>query len=467
MANNYYTFTPSFVPGAKVRANEVNVQYQALETAFDNLPTAVDSLTTGKSTFATESGTGNAYVVTMPDTRTSNADGDEIIFFATHGNTGPATLNVDSIGAVTMVDRSGAALSSGDITSGILYVATYDAANSRFVLDVTVNVVTNVIDVVQGTSTDNPTSPGTFNANLGFENANGNPLADIGYNSDTVLGIYSRVHGGNVVLGAENAAGTLQSLITIDPDTEQVVLPLSNDAATPTLAFGDGDSGFYESADDTLKIALLGSARFSLNQNVFSGEEALAGALLNETASGTNPTFVPNRQDVDTGIGWSTADSLSLIAGGVEMLRCSEAASDFVEFMVETKLRADIVTGSPPTSEAVTARFFFVDNDATDTLGILGYAASNSLTINNLMQGGSVELIADTVTALKFTVGSSAIIQTNQANIQQWVLRAMQQHCLQCLQSGLESTSRMTPQQTVWMYSRQVVMTRVQEQTRQ
>ena len=344
MANNYYTFTPSFVPGAKVRANEVNVQYQALETAFDNLPTAADSLTTGKATFAPESGTGNAFVVTMPDTRTSNADGDEIIFFASHGNTGAVTLNVDAIGAVSMVDRSGAALISGDIVSGILYVATYDSSNSRFVLDVTANVVTNIVDVVQGTSTNNPESPGIFNANLGFENASGNPLADIGFNSDINMGIYNRVHGGNVVIGAENAAGALQSLVTIDPDTKQVILPLEFDAATPTLAFGDGDSGFYESQDDTVDLAIAGvhATRFDATHMIRGSSNAFP-ALLRQNPSDTAPSINPRQDDPNTGIGYAANDALSLIAGGIEAIRLREASSGVVQtHEANTGLTADV-----------------------------------------------------------------------------------------------------------------------------
>ncbi len=58
----------------------------------------------------------------------------------------------------------------------------------------------------------------------------------------------------------------------------------------------------------------------------FTGENAAAGALLDEAASATNPTLVPDKADVDTGIGTAAADQLSLIAGGVEGIRVTEAA---------------------------------------------------------------------------------------------------------------------------------------------
>ena len=115
MPNSYYNFTPAFVPGTKVRSDAVNTQYAALETAFDLLPSDVDALTTGTATFAPESGAGNAYVVTMPNTRTSEQDGDEIVFFASHANTGAATIDVDSLGAKAIVNHEGSALIADDI----------------------------------------------------------------------------------------------------------------------------------------------------------------------------------------------------------------------------------------------------------------------------------------------------------------------------------------------------------------
>ncbi len=212
VTNPYYEFDPTFTPGAVVRATEVNTQYQAIQNAFDFLPGASDALTTGTATFAPESGSGNAYVVTMPDTRSVNQDGDEIIFFASHINTGAVTLNVDSIGAIALVDRTGAALVANDIISGRLYIATYDATNTQFVLDVTTNVVTNVIDKVQGTSTDDPISPGAFNATLDYENASGDLLAQTGFTSGSSkdFDIENKVWGGRINMSALNASGVLK-----------------------------------------------------------------------------------------------------------------------------------------------------------------------------------------------------------------------------------------------------------------
>jgi len=135
VTNPYYEFAPAFIPGTKARSDEVNTQYQAIQNAFDLLPSSEDAITTGTATFAPESGAGNAYVVTMPNTRTSNQDGDQIVFFATHSNTGAATIDVDGIGAVALVDWDGTALIGGEIVNGRLYNVRYDATNAQFVLE--------------------------------------------------------------------------------------------------------------------------------------------------------------------------------------------------------------------------------------------------------------------------------------------------------------------------------------------
>ena len=134
VTNPYYEFTPEFIPGTKARSDAVNIQYQAIQNAFDLLPGDGDAITTGTATFAPESGTGNAYVVTMPDTRTTEQDGDEVIFFATHTNTAASTLEVDGLGAKALVQANGDPVVSGDIENGLLYVVRYDATNTRYQL---------------------------------------------------------------------------------------------------------------------------------------------------------------------------------------------------------------------------------------------------------------------------------------------------------------------------------------------
>lgn len=90
------------------------------------------------------------------------------------------------------------------------------------------------------------------------------------------------------------------------------------------LTFGDGDSGFYESSDDTLLLQLNGSSRFVWNTNSFYTQVAGGARLRNLTASATNPTLIPNRNSDAAGVG-GNGTYVSLISGGKEGARVTGA----------------------------------------------------------------------------------------------------------------------------------------------
>ena len=54
---------------------------------------------------------------------------------------------------------------------------------------------------------------------------------------------------------------------------------------------------------------------------------AAGPTIVNEAATATNPTLIPNKAEVDTGLGWAAADSLSLITGGTERVRVTANGS--------------------------------------------------------------------------------------------------------------------------------------------
>jgi hypothetical protein len=96
-----------------------------------------------------------------------------------------------------------------------------------------------------------------------------------------------------------------------------ITVPLENNGAHPEIAFGDGDSGFYEAVDDSLRVAIAGSSAYEFSASGMGSSNQGRPWMPNETASATNPTLVPWRNDDDTGIGWAAANKLSLVAGGV------------------------------------------------------------------------------------------------------------------------------------------------------
>lgn len=99
-------------------------------------------------------------------------------------------------------------------------------------------------------------------------------------------------------------------------------LPQENDASDPTLGFGNGRDGFYAESVAAIGVSLNGVKIARFNTGHF--QMAAGGRLMNESESATNPTVCVN-SDTDTGLGSAAADQLSLIAGGAELLRLSDA----------------------------------------------------------------------------------------------------------------------------------------------
>lgn len=101
----------------------------------------------------------------------------------------------------------------------------------------------------------------------------------------------------------------------------RIELPLNNIPGSPSISFGDGDSGIYESSDDNLRITLGGVFTWDFSSVLLGGSASLRPILRNEDRTATNPNLLPDGGDLDTGIGGAAADQLSLIAGGTEGIR--------------------------------------------------------------------------------------------------------------------------------------------------
>lgn len=132
MANTYYIFSPEFVPGQKVRSDEMNIQLSAIEVAFDLMPTDNEAILRGTTYLGVDSGTANAVEITLTDPRTDYQDGDQITWKATNTNTGATTIDIDTVGAVALVGADGTPLGAGDVATGLYYTAIFDLTNNRW-----------------------------------------------------------------------------------------------------------------------------------------------------------------------------------------------------------------------------------------------------------------------------------------------------------------------------------------------
>jgi hypothetical protein len=187
---------------------------------------------------------------------------------------------------------------------------------------------TNIGDfIVQGNTTATSfTADPSATPSIGFTSSNdedGDTGAQIYMNETTVTAGAQVSDMVFQAMGAAGTAGSLETFMTWDGSAQSLILPLSNDAVTPTLAFGDGDSGFYESSDDTLYISGGGTALWRLSSPAIDSLVAFGGSLRHAAATATTPVLTFSN-DEDTGIGRAAADQLSLIAGEKEIVRYTE-----------------------------------------------------------------------------------------------------------------------------------------------
>ena len=141
-------------------------------------------------------------------------------------------------------------------------------------------------------------------------------------------------------------------------------------AVNPSVAFGDGNTGFYEDADNAIGISIAGSERFKFIEGEIQAINANGPAIFNETASATNPTLIPNKSDVDTGLGHAAADTLSLISGAIEAERFTEVSSHVLK-VGEAHVGLTANAGSAQGSGIILSSY-----NVYDTVGTAGDAAT-------------------------------------------------------------------------------------------
>lgn len=143
MSNDYFSDIADIVDFNRARASNINNLEAGVDAAFDKLP----SLATLKRVVqdaVTAGGTANALTVTTNYTISSYVTGQRIAFKASLANTGPATVNVDGVGAKALIRQGGAALASGDIVAGRIYDAVYDGTSFQVIGTVSGEVATAV-----------------------------------------------------------------------------------------------------------------------------------------------------------------------------------------------------------------------------------------------------------------------------------------------------------------------------------
>jgi hypothetical protein len=126
----YFDFTTPLSRQTTARAEALNALFQAIDDSFAELPDAA-ALSELRAVFALDTGTANAYAMTLAKAPLAYTTGMTIAFKAVNANTGASTINVNALGAKAIRIWDGSVLSANTILADQIVVAVYDGTVFR------------------------------------------------------------------------------------------------------------------------------------------------------------------------------------------------------------------------------------------------------------------------------------------------------------------------------------------------
>ena len=130
MANGFFEHTINVIAkGIRALSAQVNNIATEIEQGFDKLPTETE-LKLGLVRYAVDTGAANAYVVSLPYTPTLT-DGLNFLWKATNANTGASTININGLGAKSLILASGQELVDGDILNNQQLWCSYNSVDDK------------------------------------------------------------------------------------------------------------------------------------------------------------------------------------------------------------------------------------------------------------------------------------------------------------------------------------------------
>lgn len=158
--SDYYTFTP--ISGFSLaRSADVNDRFAQVDTAFGTLPAAA-LIREDRATYAVATGTANALVAALPETLTAYTAGLSVAIKAAFTNTGPATINIDGLGAVAITRNNLDPLVAEDIRAGTVIDLRYDGTSFRMMAAINYVIAGDAAEVMTLSGTQTVTGIKTF-----------------------------------------------------------------------------------------------------------------------------------------------------------------------------------------------------------------------------------------------------------------------------------------------------------------
>src|SRR5437879_687546 len=117
MSNDYFNENGDPVTLNRGTSSLIRNVFILIRQGFDKLP-SLTTLFGGKVSYAADTGAANAYVISVNAAIVAYVDGQQFSFKASAANTTASTININSIGAISIRRADDSALSANDIVAG-------------------------------------------------------------------------------------------------------------------------------------------------------------------------------------------------------------------------------------------------------------------------------------------------------------------------------------------------------------
>ncbi|MDP6587720.1 MAG: hypothetical protein QF535_23955, partial [Anaerolineales bacterium] len=213
---------------------------------------------------------------------------------------------------------------------------------------------------------------------------------------------------GNVV--AKGNLTVNNSVLFVDRDSGRIGIGTASPSQALTIAVSGTDE--YSFSASTLDM----NANTISDSGSFIATDAAGPTILNEEATSTNPTLIPNRAETDTGITWPLTDRVGIVLGGT--LSSTFTTSSFqlngavTTFSMEGSSDSTIQTGNGANRD-LTIQSNSQDTGATLTFRTTGVTPTFTMTDRLTISGGIAQAHVDIVNAVLDMNSNSIILDSD------------------------------------------------------
>ena len=368
------------------KSSDVNAVKAATAIAFGLLPSET-KLQRGTVNFAVDTGTANSYVTTLDASITTYTDGLQVVFRPLNSNTGTSTLNLNGLGAKSIVLTNSDPIQAGDISAGAIIDVRYSTATGFFHL--TPNSAIYAHDA--GVSADAAAASASSASSSASSASSSASSASSSASSASASASAASTSASNAATSASNASTSASTATTQASNAATSASNASTSASTATTQASNASSSASAAAASATSAASAAGDSLTYANQAAASYDSFDDRYLGAKAS--DPTLDNDGNALLTGaLYWNAASSEMRVYSGSAWVTAYLPAAGYLA------LSGGTMTGNV-TLDAYTEKVATLATSGTIALNpatgtTLSCAAAGTVTFtDSLSSGQSISLL--------------------------------------------------------------------------